>query len=160
MKFNHQRIKEIRVFNRLKQKEVAEALNVTPQNYNRYEKGTRQVTIDFLLAFSEYFKVNFNWFFNYNQEIDLLKSNHYQYSLLDYAILYDEAFQKTYESYRLYRIATLAHSKECKRLNVPFIMTDEINRLKKDWEPFYNQTKNFEELIKEIMIEKEKSIFK
>lgn len=52
----HNRLKELRHDHRMNQKEFAEFLGISVYQYNRYEKGVRQPTLEAALQISE--KVN------------------------------------------------------------------------------------------------------
>ena len=48
-----ERLKQLRLENGLKLKEVATALNVTIRSINRYEDGTREPSVDLIIKFLE-----------------------------------------------------------------------------------------------------------
>ena len=58
MKFCHERLRELREDNDLKQKDIANLLNTTQQVYSRYENGLNQIPIHHLVALSEFYKVS------------------------------------------------------------------------------------------------------
>jgi transcriptional regulator with XRE-family HTH domain len=53
-----ERLKQLRIENGLKLKEVAAALNVTIRSINRYEDGTREPSIDILVKFCKLYDVS------------------------------------------------------------------------------------------------------
>lgn len=53
-----ERLKQLRVENGLKLKDVAAALNVTIRSINRYEDGTREPSIDMLVRFCKLYDVS------------------------------------------------------------------------------------------------------
>lgn len=53
-----ERLKQLRVENGLKLKDVAAALNVTIRSINRYEDGTREPSIDMLVKFCKLYDVS------------------------------------------------------------------------------------------------------
>jgi len=103
MNFNHERIKELRVYHNLKQNEVAKELKISPQNYNRYEKGTRQITIELLVGISNFYHIDFNFFFDYKDGSDSIDAYAFRFAMTDYAKLYDEAFQETLKKNILFK---------------------------------------------------------
>lgn len=53
-----ERLKQLRLENGLKLKEVATALNVTIRSINRYEDGTREPSVDLIIKFCKLYKVS------------------------------------------------------------------------------------------------------
>lgn len=53
-----ERLKQLRIENGLKLKDVAAALNVTIRSINRYEDGTREPSIDMLVKFCKLYDVS------------------------------------------------------------------------------------------------------
>lgn len=53
-----ERLKQLRIENGLKLKDVAAALNVTIRSINRYEDGTREPSIDILVKFCKLYDVS------------------------------------------------------------------------------------------------------
>jgi transcriptional regulator with XRE-family HTH domain len=47
----------VRVFHNLKQKDLASALGISPSHLNEIEKGKKQVTMDILQKYADYFKI-------------------------------------------------------------------------------------------------------
>lgn len=62
------RLYELRIDNDLTQKEVAEILNTTKQNYSNYERGTRKLTIDDLETLCRYYKVSADYIIGLTDE--------------------------------------------------------------------------------------------
>ena len=56
-----QRIIEARKKSGLSQTQVAEALLITQQQYSRYEKGTNEIPIRYLIKLCELLKVSSDW---------------------------------------------------------------------------------------------------
>jgi len=50
-------LKLARVFHNLKQKDLAEALDLSPSYLNEIESGKKQVTIEILQKYSDYFRI-------------------------------------------------------------------------------------------------------
>lgn len=50
-------LKELRIQNGLKQKEIAEKLNLKQQTYSRYENGEREPDIDLLMSIAELYRI-------------------------------------------------------------------------------------------------------
>ncbi len=50
-------LKDLRKKNNIKQKEVAEAINVSERTYGHYETGKREPSIDTLIEIADYFNV-------------------------------------------------------------------------------------------------------
>lgn len=50
-------LKEFRVQNGLKQKEIAEKLNLKQQTYSRYENGEREPDIDLLMTIADFYRL-------------------------------------------------------------------------------------------------------
>ena len=55
------RLKELRKENNVTQKQTAEAINTTEQNFQRYERGTQQPTLPVLVALADYFNVSLDY---------------------------------------------------------------------------------------------------
>ena len=53
----HEALKLARVFHNLKQKELAEALDLSPSYLNEIESGKKQVTLETLQKYSDHFKI-------------------------------------------------------------------------------------------------------
>lgn len=54
----HERLKELRIERGLKLKEVAERLNVTIRTISRYEDGTREPSVEFIIKFCKLYDVS------------------------------------------------------------------------------------------------------
>lgn len=52
------RLKELRIDNDLKQKDIAEFLNISQNTYSQYENGTRSLPVDLLIKLSEFYNVS------------------------------------------------------------------------------------------------------
>lgn len=55
------RIKDLREDNDLLQKEVAEILEITQQQYSLYEKGIRLMPLDMIKKLARYYNVDMNY---------------------------------------------------------------------------------------------------
>ena len=55
------KLRELRVLNELTQSDLAKILNCTQQSLSAYEKGTRDVPIDVLIKYAEYFDVTIDY---------------------------------------------------------------------------------------------------
>lgn len=56
-----QRLEDLRVDNDKTQLDIAQYLNCQREVYRRYEKGTRQIPIDFLIKLSELYNVSIDY---------------------------------------------------------------------------------------------------
>ena len=55
------KLRELRVLNELTQTDLAKILNCTQQSLSAYEKGTRDVPVDVLIKYAEYFDVSIDY---------------------------------------------------------------------------------------------------
>lgn len=63
-----QRLEDLRIDNDKTQTEIAEYLGCQREVYRRYEKGTRQIPIDFLINLSELYQVNVEYILGLTDE--------------------------------------------------------------------------------------------
>lgn len=63
-----ERLKQLRLENGLKLKEVATALNVTIRSINRYEDGTREPSVDLIIKFCKLYKVSADYLLGLTDE--------------------------------------------------------------------------------------------
>ena len=56
-----ERLLELKSTRKLLQKEIAEAIEITVRNYQRYEKGEAQPTLPVLLKLADYFDVSLDY---------------------------------------------------------------------------------------------------
>ena len=56
-----QRLRVIRKAHGVTQKQTAEAIGTTEQNYQRYERGIQQPTLAVLIALADYFDVSLDY---------------------------------------------------------------------------------------------------
>ncbi len=56
--YYYQRLRDVREDNDLSQKQVAEILGTTQQQYHLYETGQREIPVHLLKKLSEYYKVS------------------------------------------------------------------------------------------------------
>ncbi|MCQ2552812.1 MAG: helix-turn-helix domain-containing protein [Clostridia bacterium] len=52
------RIEDLRIDNDLTQQEVADQLRIAREVYRRYEKGTRTIPVDCLVALADFYKTS------------------------------------------------------------------------------------------------------
>ena len=62
------RLREVREDKDLKQKDLAKILNVSQQQYSRYETGLNQMTYEQLIILSEYYNVSIDYIL-YNTDV-------------------------------------------------------------------------------------------
>lgn len=55
------RVREIREDNDLLQKDIAELLKITTQQYQLYESGKRDFPVDLLVIFSKHFEISLDY---------------------------------------------------------------------------------------------------
>ena len=55
------KLRELRVLNELTQSDLAKILNCTQQSLSAYEKGTRDVPVDVLIKYADYFNVSLDY---------------------------------------------------------------------------------------------------
>lgn len=55
------RLKQIRKEFKVTQKQVAEQIGTTEQNFQRYERGSQQPTLPVLIALADYFDVSLDY---------------------------------------------------------------------------------------------------
>ena len=55
------RLREIREDNDLLQKDVADILKITKQQYQLYESGKRDIPVDLLVVFSKHFEISLDY---------------------------------------------------------------------------------------------------
>lgn len=63
-----QRIEDLRIDNDKTQAEIAEYLGCQREVYRRYEKGTRQIPIDFLIKLAKYYNVSLDYLVNMSDD--------------------------------------------------------------------------------------------
>lgn len=56
-----ERLKELRIQNRLTQREISQILNVKQQSYSRYELGTGQPSLETLCKIAEFYNVSVDY---------------------------------------------------------------------------------------------------
>lgn len=61
MSIFNERLKECRNNNKIYQKQMAELLEITSRNYQRYEAGTLEPNIDKLILLADYFNVSLDY---------------------------------------------------------------------------------------------------
>ena len=57
----HNRIKELREDNDIKQREIAAYLKVAQNTYSNYENGVRQPTLELLIRLAHFYQVNLEY---------------------------------------------------------------------------------------------------
>lgn len=60
----YKRIRNLREDNDLKQKEIANYLRITQQQYSLYEKGIRDIPVDLLIKLAKYYNVSTDYLLN------------------------------------------------------------------------------------------------
>lgn len=60
----YKRIKDLREDNDKLQKEIAQVLNITQQQYSLYEKGIREIPVDLLIKLANYYNVSVDYILN------------------------------------------------------------------------------------------------
>ena len=58
------RIKNLREDNDLMQKEIANILGITQQQYSLYERGIRDIPIDLLIKLADFYKISIDYLVN------------------------------------------------------------------------------------------------
>lgn len=66
MHFQH--LEDLRIDNDKTQQEVADYLGCQREVYRRYEKGTRQIPIDFLMKLSLFYEVSIDYLVGFTNE--------------------------------------------------------------------------------------------
>lgn len=59
--YYYQRLRDVREDNDLSQREVAEILGITQQQYHLYESGQREIPAHLLKQLAEYYKVSLDY---------------------------------------------------------------------------------------------------
>lgn len=62
------RIKSLREDNDKKQKEIAQYLKITQQQYSLYEKGTRTIPVEYIIMLSKYYQVSTDYILGLTDE--------------------------------------------------------------------------------------------
>lgn len=62
------RIKDLREDYDKKQKDIANILHITQQQYSLYEKGTRTITVEFLISLAKYYNVTTDYILGLTDE--------------------------------------------------------------------------------------------
>lgn len=57
----NERFRQIRQERKITQKQTAEAIGTSEQNYQRYERGTQQPTLPVLMSLADYFNVSLDY---------------------------------------------------------------------------------------------------
>lgn len=65
------RIKTIRVYSGIKQKNLAKELNVSPSLLSMYEQGQREPSLTFLSSFCEHFDISLSHLFSFESNKNL-----------------------------------------------------------------------------------------
>lgn len=68
MELFYQRLKEIRKIKNYKQKDIAEQLNITREQYQLYESGKRELPIHHLIPLCEFYNVSPEYFLGFIDE--------------------------------------------------------------------------------------------
>ena len=54
----HDRLKELRIEFRYKQKDIADALHITRQTYSHYENNTRKIPVEALIDLADFYEMS------------------------------------------------------------------------------------------------------
>lgn len=57
----YQRMKDLREDHDLKQKEIADYLNISQQTYSIYETGKREIPLHMMIALADYYSVSLDY---------------------------------------------------------------------------------------------------
>lgn len=63
-----ERLKELRLEQKLTQKQVAAALNLNSVTYLHYEKGQREPPLEYIIMFADYFGVSTDYLLGYKDD--------------------------------------------------------------------------------------------
>lgn len=67
------KLKDLHIDNDLYQKEVADILKITRQQYGLYESGKRDIPIDLLIKLADFYHVSTNYILNRTKQKELVK---------------------------------------------------------------------------------------
>ena len=56
-----QRIRQIRVERKYSQEDIADVLNMTQQQYSRYEVGTHEIPVRHVIALCKFYRISADW---------------------------------------------------------------------------------------------------
>ena len=59
--YHYQRLRDLREDAELKQRQVAELLNITVQQYSLYERGEREIPFHHVITLAEYYHVSIDY---------------------------------------------------------------------------------------------------
>lgn len=59
--YHYQRLRDLREDADLKQREIAEILFVTPQQYSLYERGDREIPFHHVITLAKFYKVSIDY---------------------------------------------------------------------------------------------------
>ena len=65
------RLKELRIKNKLTQKEIADVIGLTQSSYSRYERGELELGEQLIKLFSNFFRVSADYLINNERYFDL-----------------------------------------------------------------------------------------
>ena len=83
------RLKELRKSRKLSQAQVAAGINCTPPTYSRYERGTRQPSLDMVLRMADFFGVSLDYLFGRTPPDSSALSENETYMIEKYRIATD-----------------------------------------------------------------------
>ena len=69
------KIKDLRIDNDLYQKEVANILKITRQQYGLYESGKRDIPVDLLIKLADFYGVSVDYILERTRRKELIKWN-------------------------------------------------------------------------------------
>lgn len=165
-------MKNMRIDNGFSQAKVSHGLGLSPQSYNRYEKGDRKPNLELIYGLAKFYNVSVIHFlavvptkeFIPEHELNKLprwmqiRKNHHEYSLFDIAYQFEEIYLKTNSVYRKFRNAKKNISKKSKRENKKFNETAEIKKLREEYESLREQLSYYQDTFKMILSEKMKNL--
>ena len=69
------RIKDLREYHDLLQKDIANLLGISQQYYSEYEKGNRTIPINHLITLAKYYNTSIDYIVGLSDESNLKKNN-------------------------------------------------------------------------------------
>lgn len=161
-------MKELRIDRGLSQAKVARGLNISPQSYNRYEKGERKPSFDLIFSLAKYYEISVIHFLavaptkKFIPDFELYKLEKwmqtrdelYEYSLFDVAYQFEEMYIKTNKVYRKFRNLQKNTSKSFKRSNENYVESNEIKKLKTEYASLRSKLSYYESTLELLLKEK------
>lgn len=165
-------LKKIRLSFGYSQAKVARGIEISPQSYNRYERGERKLNLEIVEKLANFYNVSVLHFLSISPEKEFIpeweledqpnwmrnKNPLHTYSLVDIAYQFEECFIKVNDAYKKYRSAVKSHSKNLRNNNEKYYVSLEINDLKSEYKKYKEQLKYYQEMNNLIIGEKLKYI--